>query len=103
MSETKKEYKAPRTLQEIGGEYRQLCMTAGDLQFKIDSFKRDLALLNDQMRDLNFEAIAANQRDQEAAKKKAEEDEAAKKKAEEEKASEKPVSDNVVPIEKKEG
>lgn len=67
MSETKK----PRTMQELQGEYQGLCTKAGDLQYKIWALKKDLELVNDTLRNINFEAVESqNQaaKDVEAAK-----------------------------------
>lgn len=71
-----KQFKAPRELAEIQREYVQLCTRAGDLAYKIDCHKRDLALVTEALRDLNFEAAAAqaeaNKKAAEAAKQAAE-------------------------------
>ncbi len=56
MSEEKKQ----RTVREISVEYSRLATKAGDLQYKIWAFKRDLDMLAEQMQDLNFEATAAH-------------------------------------------
>ena len=66
MSEQKK-----RTLNDVQQEYVNLCTRAGDLQYKIQAFKKDLEVLNNQLRELNFEAVKIQQ--EEAAAKKAEE------------------------------
>jgi hypothetical protein len=54
MAEEKKQ----RTMDEIGGEYQQLCVRAGDLQYKIRIFGKDLDTINKQLEALNFEAAA---------------------------------------------
>lgn len=50
--------KAPRPLDEIHKEYTNACFKAGNLQYQISALSKDLALLNDTMRELNFEAAA---------------------------------------------
>ena len=55
MSEEKKS----RSTQEIQAEYQQLAFKAGNLQYAIGQQKKDLELINDQLRDLNFEYTAA--------------------------------------------
>ena len=64
MSEEKKQREIP----EIQAEYQNLCMKAGHLQYSIKCHKDDLALINDQLRELNLEAAAAQAKAQEAAK-----------------------------------
>lgn len=63
-----KEFKAPRKLEEIQADYQRLCVQAGHIQYQVFTLNKDLALLNDQLRDLNLEGAAA----QECAKKEAE-------------------------------
>jgi uncharacterized coiled-coil DUF342 family protein len=84
-------YKPPRSIQEITSEYGQLLSRAGDLSYKIDALKRDLQMTHDQMRDLNFEFVAAN----EAEKKNSE---AAKASTEAPKAVEAAPAENVVEL-----
>lgn len=64
MSEPKKE----RTVNEIQNEYTGLCARAGHLQYSIKALSDDLALVNEQLKDLNIEGAAAQKREQEAAK-----------------------------------
>lgn len=45
-----------RTLPVINQEYANLCVKAGNLQYQIVVFQTDLALLNEELRELNFEA-----------------------------------------------
>jgi hypothetical protein len=52
MSEEKK----VRTLDEVSKEYGQLCAKAGNIQYQIYVFTKDLALLNEELQTLNFEA-----------------------------------------------
>jgi hypothetical protein len=59
-------------MEEIGTDYQRLALKAGDLSFKISAFKKDLALLQDQMQNLNFEALTVQRADEEAKKKAAE-------------------------------
>lgn len=56
-----KEFKAPRPIQAIQQEYVQLCTKAGDLGYKIRCFEKDLSTVYDQLRELNFEAVASQQ------------------------------------------
>jgi hypothetical protein len=49
MSDTK------RTFETVQTEYQQLALKAGHIQYQIHALSKDLDLLNDQMRDLNFE------------------------------------------------
>lgn len=65
MSEAKA---SPRPLSEIQSEYQQLCLRAGDLQYKRDAMLRDLNVINGRLRDVNLEA-ASLQRTEEEAKK----------------------------------
>ncbi len=53
MSEEKKE---KRNKQQISIEYSQGCTKAGHLQYQIATLQKDLAMLNDHLRDLNIEA-----------------------------------------------
>lgn len=75
MSEAKE--KAPRSIGEIQAEYQSLCTRAGDLQYKVFIFSKDLELVNASLKDLNFEAAAAHSRD---VKEKAQAEEEAKAK-----------------------
>lgn len=45
-----------RTLAEVHQEYSNLCAKAGNLQYQITVFNEDLDLVNDQLKELNFEA-----------------------------------------------
>lgn len=54
-----KEFKAPRDLPTIQREYSNLCTRAGDIQYKVSALSGDLAVLNAQLKDLNFEAVAS--------------------------------------------
>lgn len=63
MSEENK----PRTINEIQQEYQGYCLKAGDLQYRIDAFKRDLDLTNERMRALNAEAAAVKAAESNAA------------------------------------
>ncbi len=56
MSEEKK---PARSTQEIQQEYQNLAFKAGNLQYAIVSQEKDLALLNEQLRNLNFEFVSA--------------------------------------------
>lgn len=45
-----------RTLAEVTQEYSNLCAKAGNLQYQIQVFGEDLKLVNEQLKELNFEA-----------------------------------------------
>lgn len=60
--------KKTRSVAEIQAEYQGLCTRAGHFQYQIFNFTKDLELVNQKLRDLNFEAAAAHQAEQEAAK-----------------------------------
>lgn len=50
------EQKKLRTVSEIQNEYSGLCARAGHLQYQIATLGKDLAMINDALRDLNSEA-----------------------------------------------
>lgn len=50
------ENKEPRTVEIIHKEYSAVCSQAGHIQYQIFTLKKDLEILNQQARDLNFEA-----------------------------------------------
>ncbi len=86
---------ASKSSQALQGEYQQLAFRAGNLQYSIEENKKDLALINSQMRDLALEFISAQAREQkeqaEAAQKASDEAKQAPKKLEAVPAAE-PVS-----------
>ena len=49
------EEKAPRTAERIQQDFENLSARAGHCQYQIYIFEKDLELLNEQIRDLNFE------------------------------------------------
>lgn len=53
MSEQKK-----RELSEIQQDYQNLCTKAGHVNYQIVTLKKDLALINDSLQNLNQEAAA---------------------------------------------
>lgn len=57
MSEEKKS----RTIQEIQQEYQNLCARAGHLQYTIKCTAEDLHQVNEQLKDLNLEAVSAKE------------------------------------------
>lgn len=65
------ETKKKRTVEELQQEYANLCARAGHLQYQVYTLSKDLEIVNQTMRDLNFEAAAAKQAE-EAAKKESE-------------------------------
>lgn len=52
MSEPKKE----RALKDVEAEYHNLVYKAGTLQYQVNVLSADLNLVNDQIKELNFEA-----------------------------------------------
>jgi len=54
-----KEKKQHRDVAVLSQEYTQLCAKAGDLQYRISVFKKDLDMVNKAMTDLNHEAAAS--------------------------------------------
>ena len=58
MSENKKE----RTVEEIQKEYTELCAKAGHLQYSVFTLNQDLEMVNQSLRNLNFEAASAHQK-----------------------------------------
>ncbi len=55
---------APKSSRALQEEYQQLAFRAGNLQYSIEENKKDLALINSQMRDLALEFISAQAREQ---------------------------------------
>lgn len=51
----------PRTTQEIQTEYQNLAFKAGNLQFAIFQQQKDLDLINQTLRELNFEYVSASE------------------------------------------
>lgn len=66
MSE--EQQKPSRSSQDVQQEYARLCSQAGHLQYQIAVFDKDLEVLNNTLRELNFEYAAAQRRESEAAK-----------------------------------
>lgn len=60
------ESKIPRSIQEIQQAYQQLALRSGHLQYEISEKSKDLALINVEMRDLNFEFITAKSTEEKA-------------------------------------
>lgn len=69
MSEEKKSHRETKAIQQ---EYGNLAFQAGNLQYEIVQKNKDLAILNNAMRDLNFEFIASKEAEDAAAKQAAE-------------------------------
>lgn len=63
------EEKKHREVSQIQLEYQQLCVRAGDIQYRVQALKKDLELVNSNLRDLNLEAAAAHGAQQKAASK----------------------------------
>ena len=68
LSSVAPEPKPSRTIKEVQEEYQQLAFKAGNTQYQIYTFERDLELLNSKMRELNFEAAAIQQEEANKAK-----------------------------------
>lgn len=62
-----------RSTREIQAEYSNSCLKAGNLQYELVCKNKDLDILNERLRDLNFEYVAAQNLEAEVAKKVAEE------------------------------
>ena len=57
--------KAPaRTYQDIQNQYTSLCNKAGHLNYQVRTHTKDLELIYDALRDLNFEAAALQAKEQ---------------------------------------
>lgn len=56
-----------RSLEEIKQEYMRMLARAGDLQYQIVIFSKDLELVNNSLRDLNLEAVKASEAEKQAA------------------------------------
>lgn len=61
----------PRELSEIQKAYQQQCINAGQIQYQIEIFKKDLDKVNEALLSLNREASARNQLDAESKAKEA--------------------------------
>lgn len=61
------EEKSKRTVAEIQQEYGNLCTRAGHVQYQLDAHTKDLQMINQLLRDLNFEAAAAQADEKQAA------------------------------------
>lgn len=48
--------KETRTFEEVQKEFTALCVNAGNLAYQIFTQEKDLELMNNRMRELNFEA-----------------------------------------------
>lgn len=81
----------PRSVQEIQTDYSNSCLKAGNLQYEIACKEKDLSLLNDRLRELNFEYVAAKNMEAEITKKVAEEKKATEDKAAKEAEAAKPA------------
>lgn len=67
MSEQKPEAPKERTLQDVYNEYAQLSNKAGQISYSIDVYTRDLKIVHDRMRDLNFESVALKAKEEQKA------------------------------------
>lgn len=57
---------APRSMDEITGEYNQLIAKAGQIQYQIHVHESDLKQTNERLRQLNYEAAERNKLNQAA-------------------------------------
>ncbi len=66
MSESKSAETAPKekTYQDLQMEYTALCNKAGHLQYQIYGYQKDLDLINNELRELNFKAAAVQAKEQ---------------------------------------
>jgi hypothetical protein len=65
MSEQPKPTAVPeRTYQDIQNQYTALCNKAGHLNYSIDTHNKDLKIIYEQLRSLNFEAAALQAKQQ---------------------------------------
>ncbi len=55
-----------RSISEISSAYQSLCVKAGHIQYQVFTLTNDLKLLNQELRDLNLEAAAAQKAEAEA-------------------------------------
>lgn len=58
--------KKPRSIPEIQVEYQNLCLKAGQLQYQVAALNKELEIVNDAIRDLNFEAAASKKAEDDA-------------------------------------
>jgi hypothetical protein len=65
MSEDQKP--APRTLEEINKEYTTLCSKAGELQYRVEIEKIQIAQINQKLQELNKEGAERFELDKKAA------------------------------------
>ena len=61
--------KVTRTIEDIHQNYTQICAKAGHNQYQIETLKKDLEILNGQLRDLNIEAAGLDAKAKEEAAK----------------------------------
>lgn len=64
----KEEPKKERSIDEVKQEFSTLCAQAGQINYQVYTFQKDLELINNQLRNLNFEAAAIQSKAVEAAK-----------------------------------
>lgn len=60
-AELKEVKKEARTLNQVGSEYQNLCVKAGNTQYQIVTLQKDLDIMNQALRDLNNEAFQLQQ------------------------------------------
>ncbi len=56
-----------RSIQDIQGEYQNLCLKAGHVQYNIQVLQKDLDMVNSSLLDLNLEAAAVKAAEAKAA------------------------------------
>lgn len=66
--QTEEAKKDPRSIEEIQTHYNQLCLRAGDLQYRIKCFQGDLDVCNQALVQVNQEGAARKKLDDEQPK-----------------------------------
>ena len=59
--------KTPRSLDEINQDYGRLASQLGQASYQVFVFEMDIQRMNDELRELNYEAAARNALDKKAA------------------------------------
>ena len=67
-SKKAKPLSVPRSMPEIQTAYQQLCANAGQVQYQLSIYTKELARLNQQIEAVNHEGTARMQLDKEGAK-----------------------------------
>lgn len=67
-SKPAKKLSVPRPLSEIQQEYQTNCLNAGQLQYQIGIYNKELQKVNDRLESINNEAAARKRLDDESSK-----------------------------------